>query len=798
MLRRVPSLDQRVASARGGFSPRVTGAHGTHSPAPPHSVHPPRLMSATPLSSVPRVPSLPAQARGGADGAGGSSEDRPSSPTMDNYAKTSVAAPATLLQTTIPHPSVAPRASDDARRSSPDKFGKAPEQHGSVSRREDKASIYTKRLQDGLNGIPGIMSKYDREGKELLPFDHQRCCVRKFSRAEWGLISHDAGLGKTATTVQLFCALWLLNYEKNKEAGMTTKMVVTAPLATLDQWQHTLMDWLFMPNLCIFRTTKSKEITDELLDRVTVLVTTRHCLSKAYMSCHTLVKEHHKNNRNQWVSGYVRAPGTALHPLFKHSADSKPRFTMMAVDEVHFLRNADTGWTVAHAALAQNCATRFGLSATPVFNNPKDMVGICRAINSAPMFQNWRNWSVNDDPKKICKPTVMEFNKNIDRVDDRVLNLPPIHQETVSFDAGFDTEESTEYNEILASAQALRTRVDRQGKASLDDLRRLMQMLGKLQQYLVSPLLGRLGAAYFKEHKECYVKAASQPSGAMKALFAQITKMQENGLHRVMIACQRVEPMKIAKVYAQVFDWPIGEMFRYDGDMPLAERTRQKQAFLKCDKGVLFLSIDAGGTGLHLVPGCNAAIFWGTRPFSPAQVWQTLKRIHRISQTDAVYISHIICEGSVDYAINVVHGDKSRLAKAILDDDWSNMGEDGCSWRASGRIMDLCWAVNTNGKFDKAITTKPEKKSDHKVSGKRSAAAAAATSAQPVALKKARVWKEADPVASAMAFGVAVSAKPPPPSAPVKNAAERARSATLQRDEVPSPSFFKRATIRLQ
>ena len=147
----------------------------------------------------------------------------------------------------------------------------------------------------------------------------------------------------------------------------------------------------------------------------------------------------------------------------------------------------------------------------------------------------------------------------------------------------------------------------------------------------------------------------------------------------------------------------------YDGDLSQPQRTQERNAFMQSKQGVLFLSIGAGGVGVHMVPSnpskrfksefCRSMIFWGSRPFSPQQVWQTLKRIHRIGQAHECFIRHIIARGSVDDAIQKIHEDKTGLANAIVDNDWSNCDETGGEWRSKGRIVDMCCSMNSEGKF---------------------------------------------------------------------------------------------------
>ena len=104
------------------------------------------------------------------------------------------------------------------------------------------------------------------------------------------------------------------------------------------------------------------------------------------------------------------------------------------------MRNAETEWAVSHKRLAENSSMRFGMSGTLVCNRPSDMVGICVAVNAAPIYQNPHHWSIDRNFATINPATVREFRRSVDRVTDDILNLPPMHQETVSFQPCFDAQ----------------------------------------------------------------------------------------------------------------------------------------------------------------------------------------------------------------------------------------------------------------------------------------------------------------------------------------------------------------------
>ena len=603
-----------------------------------------------------------------------------------------------------------------------DQIRKEREKAGGVSSRETKASRYTRRLQEGLNPtgdchIPGIMAVHGVKGELLLPYEHQRqaCSMACVKDMHTLLLAHDAGTGKTATFFQIFAAMELC-------VGGGATAIVTVPPSTLAQWEQTAHDWLNLPDKRggIVVTNKADRLTKPVLERIRVLVISRHLLAKVYKSCWEWVKEHHQTARGHWVGAWVQKPGVPIHPLFTK------KWTLLGVDEAHFMRNPDTEWCVSHNQLAKGvnlgngawaggCKKRIALTATPVFNKPLDMVGLCKAIHTAMHFQDKQYWSLDKKCRTINPATVKQFQSYTDRVKDDILNLKPINQFYHNFDANLSVEDAAQYNALLADTRALKVAIERQ-RGNVQDLQKLMSMLQKMQQMVVSPLLAEKGAAHFKENPICIKQAADVDTGSLTALWQRLRTLQSEGHKRIIVAVCHVTLMQIAKEYLKKRDPNLAQIFVYDGTLTLAKRQDERQAFLDANKAVLFLSIGAGGTGLHLVPPefkevgdervatpiggyCRAICFWGSRPFSPAQVWQTLKRIHRIGQIHEIFVHHMIAYGSVDYAINRVHDDKSGLANAIVDDDWSNCDEQGGNWKKTGRIVDSCTDMMDDGNF---------------------------------------------------------------------------------------------------
>lgn len=387
------------------------------------------------------------------------------------------------------------------------------------------------------------------------------------------------------------------------------------------------------------------------------------------------------------------------------------------------MRNPKTTWCVSHQQLARGvnmgggkwvggCKKRIALTATPVFHDCSNMVGLNMCIDSSPELQRIDFWSRDKHGKTISAEAVERFKEHTDRVKDDILDLPPITRQVLDFTPGMNEEEAMQYNDFVDKAKRLRVRME-QSKISQTEMQKLMLLLQRMQQMLVSPLLSEKGAELFNKEPELIVEAAKHSTGSLRALHSRILDMQSRGHMRIMIACNHVTLMRVARAYLERMarEDPaagVGTLLFYDGSLAINQRSAERKKFLDTERVVMFLSIGAGGTGLHLVPTkrdtpiegfCRAAIFWGSRPFSPQQVWQTLKRIHRIGQKHEVFIEELISRGSVDYAINQVHKDKSALAEAIVDDNWENCDKDSGQYKRQGRIVDNCYEMQLDGSF---------------------------------------------------------------------------------------------------
>jgi len=222
----------------------------------------------------------------------------------------------------------------------------------------------------------------------------------------------------------------------------------------------------------------------------------------------------------------------------------------------------------------------------------------------------------------------------------------------------------------------------------------LMQAITKLSHFLISPLLARLGAKTFSRCPLNLARAVKSPSEYIVALSLQVAQKMAQGHSTVVIACSSVIEMKIAKFYMEQSHTPdVGEIFMYTGEQPSKQRLLNKGQFLSSEKAVMFLSINAGGSGLHLVPGCACLIFFGMMSYSPAVMQQCMSRVYWYGQDKQINIVNLMAYGSPEFAISMLHRDKMSLIDFIQDNCIPSLQQHNHAdqvWKRTIKVVDNC------------------------------------------------------------------------------------------------------------
>lgn len=537
----------------------------------------------------------------------------------------------------------------------------------------------------GVKGILRVHTREDSGRRPNVPYPHQRRCAKRAIAPSTKrlLMCHDAGLGKTFTFLISVAGIHTL-----KGSGWP-KVLLSVPASCLSQWHAAILDTLRLPSSRLLVTNRESSLTASAMRRCDVIVVSRDVISRAF-------RKTHERCQGGWSSS------TGAHPLFDNDYD------VFGIDEVHFMRNSKTAWTSGHELVAMRSERVVAMTATPLFNSLNDLSGIAKAADLDEKYKQVSSWYVGSDRKVPNLPVVRAFQAAyVDRVVDSVLDLPPLSSEVRTYPVRLEMKDAAVYNALLYASIRIRAAHARQQSATADSMRRLIGNLQALQQYAVSPLLALKGALEVQNRPDLVQEAAIANTDALKVLKEAILELNAEGHRRVMVCCCHTSMLIIAQAYLARSEQSCGQISIYKGAMTLKQRATTQRDFLTGEHAVLLMSIDAGGTGLHLVPGCNAVLFWGSRPFSPMKVLQAQKRVHRIGQAHPVKVIHLIGRGSVDEAIEALHAEKSALASAVLDLDGDL--EIGCAdrWRQTGRIVERCALADMNGELTCRVALAP-------------------------------------------------------------------------------------------
>ena len=532
-------------------------------------------------------------------------------------------------------------------------------------------------------------------GNPLVLFPHQKEAVsklmlhllRKKGDAAWAALLHDPGLGKTVTILTLWAKL---NTLKVAKTGKPVRMIISCPAATLRSvWESHIYTWLKIAKervlvvdslaaLCKHKDVKGFDI----------IIITRNLVASAFTK--TWAWDKHgvsyldRLGRERYKGGWVKTRPKNI--LFDNSYD------LVVIDESHFMRNLKPKAVIidSHNKLSNQC--RFGIlcTATPVCNRPADIAGQCSALavesRGDPSLCDPKMWHGPCGWRTLSVQNTRLFNRNSFRLTEDILNLKPITRSVEKYAVVLSPPDVVRYNDLLFEAKELKAAMDANGRA-MSDMCRLLGIIQRLRQMTVHHKLFELGATLFTEAvmEECILA----PSAFMKATLRTMKRLIKKGHKQIVIFgihSNSVMPLIIEylKRYLDASTW----FGLYSGSLTQKQRTTMCSDFLTPSATVKILSIQiqAGGVGLNLVPGPDAAVFL-QQAWSPSDHKQAEKRIHRIGQTKPVKVVHIIGKGTVDEAINTLHYDKLMAASAIIDDKALNSKSE---WRVKGRAIDLC------------------------------------------------------------------------------------------------------------
>lgn len=434
-----------------------------------------------------------------------------------------------------------------------------------------------------------------------------------------GCLADDMGLGKT---IQVLARLLDERDEgHNPEPGPT---LVVAPLSVVGNWKHEAHE--FAPALDVYvHHGTDRKTGDKLRDVV---------------EAHNMIVT---------TYGVVRNDIDELQEI---------QFHRTVLDEAQNIKNTDAKRTQAIRSLSTRY--RLALTGTPVQNRLSELWSIIEFCNPGLLgsqtgfrktfsrpIERYGDETKTEQLRQLIQPFILRRSKTDETVID---DLP-------------DKIERKEYCNLTEEQATLY-------KAATDELLGEVEQASEMERRgKVLKLINALKAIC--NHPRQYHEDGSElggRSGKLSRLEELATEIISNG-ERALIFTQYTSMAELIQQYLQT---ELGKEVLYlHGGTPQQQRDKMVEKFQSPDGPAFFLlSLRAGGTGLTLT-AANHVIHYD-RWWNPAVEDQATDRTYRIGQADDVLVHKLICEGTVEEAIDQTIEQKRQLAEQVLaeGDEW--------------------------------------------------------------------------------------------------------------------------------
>lgn len=335
---------------------------------------------------------------------------------------------------------------------------------------------------------------------------------------------------------------------------------------------------------------------------------------------------------------------------FDEAAEFLP---FVIIDELHYTKNSETARTIKilgnyaelHAAdgIVKWAEYAWGLTGTPMANDPMDIYTFLRFVGAMPLKQAlfkkryFSTFQRTFGERNKARPNIVEELKRLIQnnsmrrtMKEAGVQLPDIWLTDVTLDG-----DATELNQLLAEYPGLD---------------------GAIMQALQSGGLSFLDAQHVATLRRLVGEAKAIPYAALlyEELMNCTDKYVVMGIHK--------------KALLDVRDYLIRRGIRcviVQGDTSERERAANVIAFQteNSDVRVFIGNIKAAGTGLTLTAACKLDML--ESDWTPAGNAQAIKRVHRIGQKSQVRARFITLADSIDEAVNRIVAEKTAAIASI-------------------------------------------------------------------------------------------------------------------------------------
>jgi SNF2 family DNA or RNA helicase len=444
-----------------------------------------------------------------------------------------------------------------------------------------------------------------------------------------GCLADDMGLGKT---IQVLARL-VKERANGQSPGPT---LVVCPLSVVGTWRHEAHE--FAPHLDTYVHHGTDRASGATLDAALA-----------------------DNDMTVTTYGVVRNDVDQLR---------EQQFHRIVLDEAQKIKNTGAKRTQAVRSLAAR--HRLALTGTPVENRLSELWSIMEFCNPgllgsetafretfAQPIERYGDEHTADQLRRLIRPFILRRSKT----DEQVIDDLPEKLESKEY-CNLTEEQATLYkaatDELLGQVERA-SNMERRGK--------VLQLITALKAICNHP----------RQYHEDGSHLAGR-SGKLARLEDLATEMLAND-DRALIFTQYTSMAELIRQYLQD---RLGRPVLYlHGGTPKQQRDEMVEDFQSPDGPPFFvLSLRAGGTGLTLTAATHVVHY--DRWWNPAVEDQATDRTYRIGQTDDVQVHKLICEGTVEEAIDQTIEQKRGLAEQVLTD-----GEEWLTELSTDDLRDL-------------------------------------------------------------------------------------------------------------
>ncbi len=439
-------------------------------------------------------------------------------------------------------------------------------------------------------------------------FPYQKEGIHFAAKAGRSLLADDMGLGKT---IQAIAVTQLMK----KETGIE-KVLIICPTSLKYQWKTEIIK--FTGN-----------------DDTTVIEGLPHKRPDQY-----------NDDKFYKIVSYQTAAND-----FKIIQKMRPDFVIL--DEAQRIKNFKTKTAQAIKKISSDYA--LVLTGTPLENKLEELFSIVQFVNPfvlGPYHEFMHNHQIKDDNGKIIgykdlnKIGEMLSEVMIRRTKKEVLTQLPERMDKVLFVpmTEYQTELHEEFKGVVAR---LIYKWRKMGFLSENDRNRLLINLNMMRMACDSSFI---------------LDQETRHDTKVEELMNIIDEVDQQQTSKIVVFSQWE---RMTRIISQELDKKDIKYEYLHGGVPSKKREALFDNFNNDPEVKVFLSTDAGGTGLNL----QAASYLVNidLPWNPAVLEQRIARIHRIGQKKNISVINLVSAGTIEHRMLDVLSFKSSLADGILD-----------------------------------------------------------------------------------------------------------------------------------